>query len=222
MQVYVFGAGGHAREVAEIAAGGGLPTGCRLAGFVDDSASRPDRLRGLSVIRLDEFLDRRGCAIVIGVGRPQVRAAIAAKLERAGATMIGVRDPTARIGGHCEIDPTAILFPSVCITTDVVVGAHVHINTCASVSHDGRVGAYTLLCPGVRVAGHVEIGRAAFLGTGATTVNGTATKPLTIGDEAVVGAGACVTRPVAPGACVIGVPAREIRHRGGRLAADPG
>jgi maltose O-acetyltransferase len=37
--------------------------------------------------------------------------------------------------------------------------------------------------------------------------------PISIGDGAVIGAGSVVTRDVAPGATVVGIPARQIKRK---------
>ena len=64
--------------------------------------------------------------------------------------------------------------------------------------------------PGVHVNGWVVIGARATIGTGASIINGSRGRPLVIGDDAIVGMGACVIRPVAAGTTVVGVPARPI------------
>jgi acetyltransferase-like isoleucine patch superfamily enzyme len=68
--------------------------------------------------------------------------------------------------------------------------------------------AYATLSPGVHISGNVTLERRSFFGTGAVTVNGFPENPLVIGADAVVGAGAVVTKNVPPAVTVTGVPAR--------------
>lgn len=93
------------------------------------------------------------------------------------------------------------------VTTNVNLGKHVHVNLGCTIGHQASIGDFTTLSPGVHVSGNVRIGRGVFVGTGATIINGTASEPLSIGDGAIVAAGACVTKPVESGALVAGVPA---------------
>jgi len=71
--------------------------------------------------------------------------------------------------------------------------------------HDSIMGDYSSLLPYVHVAGDCFIGERVFVGSGARILGG-----LTIGDDAVIGAGAVVTKDVPAGATVVGVPARQI------------
>ena len=82
------------------------------------------------------------------------------------------------------------------------------INLSCTVGHDVVLGDFVTLAPGVNLSGRVHIGARAYIGTNASIINGATDAPLVIGDDAVVGAAACVTRDVAPGATVVGVPAR--------------
>jgi acetyltransferase-like isoleucine patch superfamily enzyme len=73
------------------------------------------------------------------------------------------------------------------------------------------VGDFSTVSPGVNIAGNVHVGEGVFFGVGANVINGVHSRPLVIGDGAVVAAGACVTRDVEPNSMVAGVPA--IRKR---------
>ena len=72
------------------------------------------------------------------------------------------------------------------------------------------MGDYTTLAPGVHVSGWVHFGKRVYVGTGAVMINGTEDKPLYIGDDVVIGAGACVTKSIESGTWG-GVPAKPLR-----------
>ncbi|TMG79986.1 MAG: hypothetical protein E6H74_15400 [Betaproteobacteria bacterium] len=63
------------------------------------------------------------------------------------------------------------------------------------------------LGPRCIVGGRSRVGCRAFLGLGAIILPG-----ITVGDDAVVGAGSVVTHDVSPGATVAGVPARVLKR----------
>lgn len=88
-------------------------------------------------------------------------------------------------------------------TMDIIAGDYNLFNWQTTVGHDARLGAGNVLNPPVNVSGGVVIGDAVLIGTGAQVLEG-----LTVADGATVGAGAVVTRDVAAGTTVVGVPAR--------------
>jgi acetyltransferase-like isoleucine patch superfamily enzyme len=78
------------------------------------------------------------------------------------------------------------------------------------VAHDCIIGDFVTFAPAVKCNGNVIVEDHAYVGTGAIIRQGTPNKPIVIGRGAVVGMGAVVTRSVAPGATVVGSPARPI------------
>jgi acetyltransferase-like isoleucine patch superfamily enzyme len=110
------------------------------------------------------------------------------------------------------------------------IGAHGFVGrgTQIEVSHEVSIGDGALIAPGVYITDHnhamdpgspmwqqscraapVRIGRDVWIGTRAVILPG-----VSIGDGAVVAAGAVVNRDVRPRAIVAGVPAGEIKQRG--------
>ncbi len=102
----------------------------------------------------------------------------------------------------------AVLSPFVTLTSNVRIGRHFHANLYSYVEHDCVVGDFVTFAPRVHCNGNVVIEDHAYIGTGAILKQGQPGKPLVIGRGAVVGMGAVVTKSVAPGATVVGNPAR--------------
>lgn len=72
-----------------------------------------------------------------------------------------------------------------------------------------RIGPNCMIFHQVTLAGPVVLGGHVDIGAGAKLLG-----PLSVGDHARIGANAVVTGDVAPGATVVGIPAREIAAKG--------
>jgi sugar O-acyltransferase (sialic acid O-acetyltransferase NeuD family) len=204
----IYGAGGFAREVAWLAES--CPdVGAVVALLNDDAAEHGRVVNDIPVMGLSEarrrFPDAR---FVIGVGDPHHRQRMAERVTAAGGTFATLIHPRVERSRWIEIGEGTVICAGNMLTTNIVLGRHVQINLTCTVGHDVVMGDFATLAPGVCVSGRVRIGARAYLGTGASVINGTADTPLVIGDDAIVGAGACVVRPVAAGTTVMGVPAR--------------
>ncbi len=110
----------------------------------------------------------------------------------------------------CNIHAGARLFVNFgCIVLDcaaVTIGDDVQVATAVQIITATHPLDPTERLSGWEMARPVRIGHRAWIGSGAILLPG-----VTVGDDAVVGAGAVVTRDVPPGAVVAGNPARVIR-----------
>ncbi|PTM41739.1 DapH/DapD/GlmU-related protein [Bosea sp. 124] len=108
---------------------------------------------------------------------------------------------TLDIGDDSAVGERAILYALGPITIGKRATISQNAHLCAG-SHDFRNQSMTLLKPPIRIGDEAWICADAFIGPG-----------VTIGDRAVAGARAVVMRDVAPGAIVIGNPARVTGSR---------
>ena len=70
-----------------------------------------------------------------------------------------------------------------------------------------EIGDYSSFMPTCNISGEVRIGEAAYWGTGAKVIN-----RKTVGNHAVIGAGAVVTENIPDNVTAVGVPARVIKR----------
>jgi acetyltransferase-like isoleucine patch superfamily enzyme len=108
----------------------------------------------------------------------------------------------AHVGSRCKISSHTFICEGVTIEDEVFVGHGVmFIND----PHPRATSGGELQTEADWVVVPTRVCRGASIGSGATILCG-----ITIGEMAMVGAGAVVTRDVAPGETVVGVPARVV------------
>jgi sugar O-acyltransferase (sialic acid O-acetyltransferase NeuD family) len=206
----IFGAGGHAREVAWLAQecwGEGLT----LTFLIDQATPSEAELNGVAVMQLQEYADRYvGSPIAVAIGDPVLREQCVSKCAAAGFAFVSLVHPRVDVSPWVTIGAGTVVCAGSVLTTNLTIGQHVHINVGCTVSHDANIGDFSTLSPGVHLAGWVTLGRRVFLGTGAVIRNGASGRPITIGDDVIIGAGACVIGDLEKGVRVAGVPARPV------------
>lgn len=179
--------------------------------FVDDGLPAVS-LNGHPVWTWSRFLEEEAeeRSVCIAVADSHVRERLYRVCVDSGVEVIGARASNVVEMDGVAIGPGAVLSPFVTLTSNIEIGRCFHANLYSYVEHDCRIGDYVTFAPAVRCNGNVHIHDHAYVGTGALLRQGTAEKPLMIGEGAVVGMGAVVTRDVAPGATVVGNPARPL------------
>lgn len=146
----------------------------------------------------------------------------------------------------CDLHPTALVYhPDLCNLYGCSIGAYATVGPFVEIQRGASVGKFSKVSSHTFVCAHVGIGRYVFIGHGVMFVNdlgptvtgptrylrtvvqdfvsigsGATVLPVTIGEGAIVGAGAVVVHDVPPFAVVAGNPARVIRQFSGRDERD--
>src|SRR5438132_11200900 len=183
----IFGAGGHAREIAWLAQecwGEKLA----LTLLIDVDAPSEGALNGIPVMQLRDYTERHpGSHVAVAIGDPILRERCVEKCSGAGLKFVSLVHPRVEASRWVTVGIGTIVFAGSVLTTNVTIGRHVHINVGCTVSHDADIGDFATLSPGAHLAGWVTLGRRVFLGTGAVVKNGAPGRPIIIGDDAVIG-----------------------------------
>ncbi len=207
--IAIFGMSGFAREVADIVRAGGVED---IRFILRDDETAPPGAAATPESQVAS-LAAAGYRFTIGIGEPRLRRAIARRYpDLPWARLV---HPCASFGDEAILRdvPGLIVAAGVRMTNGIRLGPHSLFNLNVTVGHDCDIGACAAVMPGVNISGNVRLGEGAYIGTGASIIHGSDSGKLEIGEWAVVGAGAVVTRPVAAGATVVGVPAREVGER---------
>lgn len=207
--IWIFGAGGHGREVAWLAREA-LPD-VEICFVVDDPRYAIGPIEDVPVRELAAVEATPSARFVTAIGDPVVRRRAAQALAARGLEPVALIHPRATVAPGAIIEAGAIVAAGSVVSVGTRVGAHAIVNLGCTLSHDVQVGDFATISPGVHIAGNVVVGGDAFIGVGASVVNGSAQQPIVIGPGSVIGAGAVVIGDVAPNATIAGVPARPIR-----------
>lgn len=204
----IWGAGGHARVVADIARCQG---GWNLVGLVDELAPhQPVPWAGgmltLGPEALDQVLESHpDCRAVVAIGKCEPRWRLGQSLKSRGFSLATLCHPSAVIAADVTIGEGSVLVAGSVINPGCRLGEGVLVNTRAVIDHDSEVDDAVHVGPGALLTGRTRVGRLSWIGASATVI-----EKVAIGDQCLVGAGALVLHPIPDRSKAYGVPARVV------------
>jgi len=120
--------------------------------------------------------------------------------------MAGYRASSVRFDAKsCKVEEGVILCAGVIATVNAVFEEFSMVDILSTIGHEARIGAGSAIYRSANISGGDQIGKGVLVGTGAQIL-----QYLTIGDYAIVGAGAVVTKDIGPMTTVVGIPAKTL------------
>jgi sugar O-acyltransferase (sialic acid O-acetyltransferase NeuD family) len=205
----IWGAGGHAKVVADIARLCGHST---ITAFIDEL--NPERVGKPfcgSLIQdarsLAELRKTGATTAIVAIGDCRSRWERTRKLAACGFRIATLVHPRAVVAADVSLGEGTVVAAGAVLNPGATVGMAAIINTAAVVDHECVIGDGSHISPGANLAGRVRIGRQVWIGIGATVIEN-----ISIGDRAIIGAGSLVLCHVPPNTVSYGVPARQVRE----------
>ncbi len=185
--VFVYGAGGHGRSVADAVRNATSPY--RLSVVVDDDPAARGKPMGGGLVRGPESIGaERG---IVAIGDNEVRMRIAARFR---GRLIALVHRAAFVSEGVPLGEGSVIMAGAVVNVGTTIGPGVIVNTGATVDHDCRVDEGAHIAPGCHLCGGVQVGAGALLGVGCVVVPG-----VRIGRDAFISAGQVVARDVPAG-----------------------
>lgn len=148
---------------------------------------------------------RFGFCVAIGNPYGRQRLRLHDYLSAAGLVPVTVIHPTAFVASDAVLGAGCQILAGAVVTAEARLGRQCIVNTKASVDHECVLADGVEVAPGATLCGLVRVERNGWVCAGAVVL-----PRLTVGEDAVVGAGAVVIRDVPAGVTVVGVPAKPL------------
>lgn len=207
--IVIVGCGGFGREVHDVIdAINAVEATWNVIGYVDDAPSPENtqliEARGQRVLGgIDDLLQRDPVAYTIGIGRTRTRRGIDEKFLARGWQAATLIHPSVTMGHDVRIGEGSVICAGARLTTNIALGRQTHLNLNVTVGHDCTLGDYLSVNPLVAISGWVTTGECVMFGTHSAILQN-----LSVGADAVIGAGSCVVKNVPSDVTVKGVPAK--------------
>lgn len=197
----IIGAGGFARDVFLHLRSS---QAYHVKAFAVSTPITKDSVYGVPVIPFEKILPSD--TLIMGIGDLHARQRLCEN-ELKSYIFNSVVSEDCRVEGEDVIlGEGTIICPYCCITSNIKIGKHVHVNLNSTIGHDCILGDYITIGPGVNISGNCKIGSRVQIGTNAAIREGT-----TICDDVIIGMGSVVLKDITESGVYVGNPVRKIK-----------
>jgi sugar O-acyltransferase (sialic acid O-acetyltransferase NeuD family) len=201
----IFGSGGHARVLSELAKLVGFDPVC----FIDPFSPEESYL-GLPVVGGLDQVSPDVTSFGLGIGLNYVREQVflAARNSNPGADFPVLVHPSAFVSPSARLEEGSVVLAQAHVGPGAAIEAGALLNSGASLDHESLMRRFSSLGPGAITAGGVELGERAMVGLGASLF-----QKVSVGADTVIGASSMVRHDVPANSVAFGTPSRVIRTR---------
>ena len=205
MNLFIYGAGGHAKVVATAA----FEKNRYEKIYFLDSTKKDFKFSEKSAIfslnpEDDLLTSSVDAQSIIAIGDNHIRMKIA--LECIKDNFISIQSPNSYLSQFSKISEGVFISAGAMINADSFIGSHAIINTGSIIEHDCKIGSFSHVGPNAALGGNVKQGSNVFIGGGAF-VN----PNLSICNDVTVGSGSVVINNISEPGIYAGVPANKIK-----------
>ena len=195
--IYLYGAGGHAKVIADILE----LTGKSIAGYFDDDSTK--KIWNYPGYSFPGPFDLLTDEVFVSIGNNIIRKKI---VDTIAAKFFKAIHPSAIISSHSAIGEGSVVMGGALINADTHIGKHCIINSNAVIDHECIIGDFVHVSPNATLCGNVKVGELSHIGAGAVVIQGKK-----IGTNAIIGAGSVVITDISDNVVAVGNPARIIK-----------
>lgn len=210
-KIMILGASGEGKCVADFIADINDKCGSavyELLGFLDDSYSSQGRqYYGYPILGpLSIAASQSDVYFINAIGsykKPALRQSVFQRLNVPLNRYQTLIHPLAYVSKSAKIGLGCIIYPNVTIGPSVDLGSQVLVLFGANISHDTKIGDFTIVAGGVQISGFCNIDENCYFGTGASL-----RERVRVGNEVVLGMGAVATKDLLEKGSYVGIPAK--------------
>lgn len=206
------------REVFLLGVGHGTPLfielaeacGYKVGGLYHYNDTRTGEIdHGFDILGSFEDLfqsDIEGKKFVLTMGDMSIKKSISDRILNSGGILPSLIHPSSIISRFANISDNGVLIASQCeVHSDAIIKEGCVLWPNVTIEHNSTLSSYTFCGPKAYIGAYTNVGYQAFIGQCSVIISG---KAVSIGDHAVIGAAAVVTKPVLENTTVLGNPAR--------------
>ena len=209
-KIVLFGAGGFAKEVANMIKNinAKTPTYDFLGFIVENKYYKSGVVINDYPVLGDEdwILEHKDVLCNCAIADVDAKKRIQECLKDKGVVFETIVDVTGYVSPHSTVGAGSVIYPYVLVSENVEIGEGVLLNSCVTVGHDVKIGSFSNVMPATGISGDCTIGEQVSIGGHAFVIPGRK-----IGNKAVVAAGSIVFSNVKAGTTVLGNPAKRMR-----------